>query len=464
MNEAVAGGVTAGVPQATVTEAACVADLVATDAALPELTAAGLTPETIQSDASLLLPSNAPAVVDDALTSCLDLHARLDSFVADAGVGSLDDCVIDWATTPTLLTDALIEAQPIDADRTDPTRTALLDVVRGCVADNDFATLADIDGPDELAAVLLADPFATDATSDQDPCVVESSIDLLGVERLADLGVTVADPDLLAVVDDLEDSEFDALVTSLESCGGVERLTAIVAEAESQVGPCAVTRLDDTERRDLIEDQLLGRNVLIDSSYLQNVDACTDELLTNLFGPKVEVSDEMASLSRITARAIVSIADGNEFEEQCVARGFQTLIEVDMIEAVTDIDIRFANGEPLTPADEAVLIEYQAIAAELGAVCIEPWKRIVQDLTGAGITGELAECTIETAGEGPARLIVDGLPGLIRGEAAGTFEVIDGMDLVGEAIAQCGTAADEAKWDRYIESIFGYGLDEPIEA
>lgn len=460
LDEALTSAVDAQVNNVTMAESDCITTTIVSEVGEERLTRAGVDADGLLAEPELLRTGDIAADVDAVIASCLDLQARFAVAVATAGAESLDsECVAAESFENEPLTLALIDGAPLTSTGPDLT-TAVVDAVRGCVDDDDFAELAGLDSPTALRPILIADPFATsEEAADQNSCIVDTVMDEVGIERLAELGVTVETPDFLAVINDLPDEEIDVIAASLEPCDLAEGLTIYVSDVETQVGACAVDRLAEEDVASLATERLRGRAVIGRTALRQAIDACVAEEVEALFGPRTDLSPFMQEFTFGFVEGISSGIQLNRFERSCVTRGVASVYDESEIVRVEDAFALAESGE----ASSDDLNRIDALFAGSFAIsdaCIEPWKTLAAELEIAGISDGTIECVAQLAPDLPSALN-SANQRAFEGDIDASFELDELFETMSDALVQCGSQTEIRSWEAYVS-----GADEPapIEA
>jgi hypothetical protein len=388
---------------------------------------------------------------------CVDLIGRLADLVEGAGGRLARSCVDGRRLDVWPLVGVLVQPRPEPTTFTGQARSQLLDAVRGCVDDSTLARLAGLDDPDELLAVLVADPFArSDLPADQDPCVTGAALDTLGIERLAEVGVDVGQPSLFDVRAQLSDAETDDLIEAFLACGRDEQLLRAISVTDEQIAPCILDGIAPGSEPPLVAGLFAGTGLLDNTELSRLADRCAEAAVAALFPPPEEVSEDVVIVTTVLARPYLYLwASAGRFEQACLPAGLRAVTddaEAALYDRVTAAEDR---GTVLGAADRAARRAYLAEVSEVLTACLRPWPRLLPSLWRAEITPESLPCIRSEIDDGVLDRMMDSYgPAVWEGAADAEQTLAEGLDATEAAIARCAPGADLERWREVAVGVF----------
>ena len=455
LEEAAAAAFAERFPSAGEAASACLASGYLDELSPDELERRGVDAATLAADPGSVdeLIGDAPGVVG----RCVDLEERLAAALDGVDGELAPDCVGQRRLEAWPLVRVLLEAEPDLTSLTGRSQRQLLDAVRGCVGDGTLATVAGLDDPAELAGVLIADPFAASRwVGDQDRCVTSTTLTTLGIERLDELGVGLASPDLLAVADELSTGEVDRLVSALEACDLPHQLERAVAVTEPAVAPCAVAELEPDSIGELAAELYQGSRITWRRPLAPLLEDCVAEALAGLYPPPAERSSEVDAFIREFTEAIGETQPAvGVYQTRCLEAGLATMTDDDVLDIIIGVFDAYDRGELAPLDDELTTQDYMLAATEVVATCVEPWDRLREDLSYAGIDDAALPCIRAELDPTQLRRTTDSFgPAVWAGDSAAWIRMEKGFAAVAGAIESCATVEDVSRWARYSDELF----------
>ncbi|MEM7272919.1 MAG: hypothetical protein AAF547_07570 [Actinomycetota bacterium] len=398
----------------------------------------------------------------DLVGACVDLSERLADQLRQGDRRLEADCVTGDQLVRWPLLEALLDADDAVLAADGQAREQLLDAVGQCVDQRTFAALAGLDDPDELAEVLVADPFAESSwLPAQDPCVVRAAIDGLGIARLAELGVDLASPDLLGSVG-LTEGDLDLLVESLVSCDLEAQLIRAVSVSDAPIAECVIESVPEADWPDLARSLYRGREVLDHPAATDLVDPCVDEAIEGLYipvDPGELTSDERDFIVAFNRELNwTTDLDESRYTLRCTSQILPSIASGVDFEAMLRYDEAVAAGEEPATADWEVAFEFSYAAIDFGTICFDPWVRLVEDLDASEIDDALHPCLRHEIDRRVLEQMMAAVADATMYDDPWAWEDLEaGHDEVRAALEICGEADDVRRWDHYLGDLFDFG-------
>lgn len=454
------------------TAADCLATGFVEEVGATELADAGIDPEgrvtPADIDRLLRLAPSVPA-------GCVDLEERLATGIDHADGVLATGCVAEadltvWPLVRVLLdgpddltdlphfdaeTEAEADAEPdaeVDADAEVDVERQLLDAVRGCIDEAAFSRLAGLDDPEELRRVLVADLFTRNTYPPaQDRCMTDAVFDTLGVERLAEIGVTVEQPDLMSARGKADTEELDAVLAAMDDCDLGAHLRRLI-ETEHAPADCVLDRLTADQEQALIEEAVRGTGVEGRSALGAAENHCAFEATAELYDPPPGVPPA------VTARALGWTDQYypalSFYEGVCFWAGFETVVTRADLDVLERWEEAASWGKTVEDADLEAALDVSGRIEEVADTCLRPATRF----EGLLIEADLAldpDCPVHELGPDHLAELMTTLGRSRFGYDPEAWELIEqGLEDIGETVELCDRRFGPAWWSFVGELLF----------
>lgn len=408
-------------------------------------------------------PAGMVALAPRAAGRCVALEDRLIDLVDRVGGRLEPDCVEPGRLDTWPLVGVLL--RPVDEvgsldDLPGQATVQLLDAVRDCVDRSTLASLAGLDDPDRLARVLIADPFARSRlVADQDPCIVEATMDTLGIERLARIGVDLDQPDLFTVRAQLDDDDIASLIGSFAACDLDRQLLRAISVTDEQIGPCILDGVTPGTEPQLVAGLYDGIRIVDDTILSRPADRCATVEVERWFPASERTGDTDEADVGITALArpyLYLWPHSGRYEQACLPIGLESVTAGRGVGTVARAIEATEHGVLTDPPARAAERAYLAEVNEVLTVCVRPWARVLPWLWSAEIDPESFACVrAETDEEIVERAMAAYGPAVWEGDAEARPILAEGLGAVADGIRACSTEADLGRWQAFAATIAG---------
>lgn len=408
-------------------------------------------------------PTGVVALAPSAAGRCVELEDRLIALVDHAGGRVEPGCVesgrLDTWPLVGVLLQPIDDVGPLD-ELPGQATVQLLDAVRDCVDRSTLARLAGLDDPDRLAAVLIADPFARSRlVADQDACVVEATLDALGVERLASIGVDLDHPDLFTVRAQFDDVDIATLVDAVSTCDLDRQLLRAISVTDEQIAPCILDAIEADRQSDLVAALYDGTRIVDDPGVSRQADRCASLAVAQRYpdsGTTGSAGDGPLGITALARPYLYLWPSSGRYEQACLPVGLASVTtgsRAGLLERAIEAAERGVLRNPVASAAE------RAYLADIGGVlttCIRPWPRLLPWLWSAEVDPETFSCVrAEIDDDVLGAMMESHGPAVWEGDATARAALVTGLAAADEAVASCTTAEDLERWRVFAAAIIG---------
>ena len=301
-----------------------------------------------------------------------------------------------------------------------------------------------LDDPEELRKVLIADSRAGGYGPAQDRCIVDAVLDTVGVDRLAEIGVTSESPEFVGQQYRLTDEENEAVLDAMGDCDLRSRWRTAYLEERTEA--CVLGRITADEEWAAIEYDLTGVSADALTPIWEAEVACADEAVEQIYDLPGDVPPTVATV----AEDLVDwLGPFGVFEERCFVAGVSTTLTAEEV----DPYVRWESGEDLSGEALQGLFDYQLQIEEVATTCLEPFTRLQNLLWEADVAAVDIGCLrYELDDERLRQTMAVYGPGAWGGDSAARAKLANGLVEVGEVLALCDTEdrGYQERWDAYI--------------
>lgn len=301
-----------------------------------------------------------------------------------------------------------------------------------------------VDDLEELRKVLVADSRAGGYGPAQDRCIVDAVLDTLGVDRLAEIGVTVESPEFVGQQYRLTDEENEAVLDAMGGCDLRSRWRAAYLEERTEA--CVLGRITPDEEWAAVEYDLTGVSADALTPIWEAEVACADEAVEQIYDLPGDVSPTVAAVAE---ELVGWLGPFDVFEERCFVTGVGATLTAEEV----DPYLRWEGGEDLSGEALQGLFDYQLQIEDVATTCLEPFTRLQNLLWEADVAAVDTGCLrYELDDERLRQTTAVYGPGVWGGDSAARAKLARGLAEVGEVLGLCDNEdrGYQERWETYI--------------
>lgn len=286
----------------------------------------------------------------------------------------------------------------------------------------------------------------------QDQCEVDAIVDTLGVERLAEIGVTAEEPEYAEKRGRLEQEEVSRIAEEMQaSCDLVAWWGTFGWVGKPRQFACISRQMTDEQ---LEQSASAGYREALDASLADLVaaqDACAEELIAENFVRPEGVDPVVAEFaSEVASEKFVFDRIG----QPCFIAGFESTISAEELEPYRQLQVGELEA-PLEPAVQEEIWSYLAKVDRVATICQPHHWRLMELIFEAGVrTSSMGEdsCILHEVDYERLRATMEAYgPASWEGDPQARVVVHEGLTEVGDVMASCGLGAENlALWGDFV--------------